>query len=101
MLLCVNELFYQNRYAALTIYLEVNSLSERDVQVATHTPLCVCVRGNAQWRSWVNMDLVGCQAPMVFSALSRDCSSRLQTSISAKAVCFHYLWAAATRGAEE
>lgn len=42
MLLCVNELFYQNRYAALTIYLEVNSLSERDVQVATHTLLCVC-----------------------------------------------------------
>lgn len=42
MLPCVNELFHQNRYAALTIYLEVNSLSERSVQFA-HTKECVCV----------------------------------------------------------
>lgn len=42
MLLCVNELFHQNKYAALTIYLEVNSISEQSVQFA-HTKECVCV----------------------------------------------------------
>lgn len=87
MLLCINELFHQNRYAALTIYLEVNSFRAECPVCRTHL-FCVCVRGGAQWRSRVNMELVGSWAPVVFSALSRDCSSRLQTPIFAKAVCF-------------
>ncbi len=82
MLLCVNELFHQNRYAALTIYLEV-TLFQRKVSSFAHKKEYVCVAALSGGRGSI-WTLLDAEPQIVFSALSRDVAVGYKTSISAK-----------------